>query len=167
MIYLLLAAAVCAADQLFKLWVVHTIPPDGYLELIPGVVGLTNIRNTGMAFSMLAGHTWILTVVSAVVAAALIVLLARGKFTGWEKASLAMILGGAVGNLIDRAFLGYVVDMINPEFVRFAVFNLADAFIDVGAALFCVLYIVRTTREERKKRTAKEGENGDGDPDGQ
>ncbi len=166
MLYLLLAAALCGVDQLFKYWVVQTIPLDGYLELIPGFVGLTHIRNTGMAFSMLSEHTWILAAVSGAVALSLTALILRGKLSGWEKASLALVLGGAVGNLIDRACLGYVVDMINPEFVRFAVFNLADTFIDVGAVLFCVLYIVRTTREEREKKRRKEGEKGDGDTDG-
>lgn len=167
MLYLLFAAALCGIDQLFKAWIVHTIPLNGYIKLIPGVVGLTHIRNTGMAFSMLSGHTWILAVVSAAVALALTVMILKGKFPRWEKLCLAMVLGGAVGNLIDRARLGYVVDMINPEFVRFAVFNLADTFIDVGAVLFCILYIVRTTREGRARKKGKEGENSDGDADGQ
>ncbi len=167
MLYLLLAAILCGIDQLFKFWVVRTIPLDGYVELIPGFVGLTHIRNTGMAFSMLSEHTWLLATVSGVVALLLIWLILKGKLTGWEKMALALVLGGDVGNLIDRVFLGYVVDMINPEFVRFAVFNLADSFIDVGAVLFCVLYIVRSFREERAKRTsAPKEESHDGDADG-
>lgn len=166
MLYLLLAAALCGVDQLFKLWVVHTIPLDGRIELIPGVLELTHIRNTGMAFSLFGNHTWVLAVVSGLVSLVLAILLLKGKFTGPEKTFLAMVLGGAVGNFIDRAFLGYVVDMINPVFVRFAIFNLADTFIDVGAVLFCVFYIVRTTREERKKRRG-EGEELESDADGQ
>lgn len=167
MLYLLIAAACCAADQLFKYWVVSHIPLEGYVELIPGVLGLTHIRNTGMAFSMLSGHTWVLAVVSGAVAALLVWLLFKGRFTGWEKLGLALVLGGDVGNLIDRAFLGYVVDMLNPEFVRFAVFNLADSFIDVGAVLFCLLYILRSLREEKAKKAAalKEARH-DGDTDG-
>ncbi len=163
MLYLLLAAALCAADQLFKMWVVGAIPLDGYVKLIPGVVGLTHIRNTGMAFSMLSEHTWLLAAISATVAVGLSLLILRGRFTRWEKVCLALVLGGAVGNLIDRARLGYVVDMINTEFMRFAVFNLADAFIDVGAVLFCVLYLIRTAREDRAKRLGRGGNDGDAD----
>ena len=154
MLYLLLAAVLCGADQLFKHWVSGTIPLGGTMDLIPGVLGLTHVRNTGMAFSMLSKHTWLLALVSAVVAAGLVWLLLRGKFTRWEKVCLALILGGAVGNLIDRALLGYVVDMFQTLFVRFAVFNLADSFIDVGAVVFCVLYLARTVREDREKKAA-------------
>lgn len=167
MLYILLAAVLCGADQLFKHWVSGAIPLGGTLELIPGVLGLTHLRNTGMAFSMLSEHTWLLAIVSALVAAGLIWLLLRGRFTRWEKLCLALILGGAVGNLIDRAFLGYVVDMFQTLFVKFAVFNLADSFIDVGAVGFCVLYIARSVREDReKKRAAERAEESDTAEDG-
>ena len=164
MIYLLIAAAVCAADQLLKYWIVTHIRFGGSMDLIPGVLGLTNVRNTGMAFSMLSEHTWVLTLISAAVAVAITVLLIRGKSPKWEKLALALVLGGAVGNLIDRARLGYVVDMFRTLFVDFAVFNLADAFIDVGAVVFCVLYIVRAVREERERKA--EVKSDDSDPDG-
>ncbi len=163
MLYILLAAVCCAADQILKKWVVGHIAPGGYIGFIPGVLGLTHVRNTGMAFSLLSEHTWLLALISGVVAVVLAVLLLRPGFTRWEKAALALILGGDLGNLIDRAFLGYVVDMFSTEFVDFAVFNLADAFIDVGAVLFCALYLVRTVREERAK---KERDRLDGDADG-
>ena len=141
MLYLLIAAACCAADQLFKFWVVRHIPLEGYVELIPGVVGLTHIRNTGMAFSLLSEHTWILAVVSGAVAVLLAWLLWKGKFTGWEKLGLALVLGGDLGNLIDRALLGYVVDMIEVDFMRFPVFNVADCFISCGCVLL-MLHLV-------------------------
>lgn len=165
MIYLLIAAAVCAADQLLKLWIASTIPLGGTLDVLPGFMCLTHVRNTGMAFSMLSEHTWLLTLTSAVVSCVLAALLVRGKFPRWEKIALALVLGGAVGNLIDRVRLGYVVDMFRTLFVDFAVFNLADAFIDVGAALFCVLYIIRTVREERAKKTEGTPHDSDADRD--
>lgn len=161
MLYFLIAAVCCAADQLLKKWVVAHIALGGARPFLPGVLRLTHVRNTGMAFSLLSEHTWVLAVVSALVAAALAWCVVRGKFTPWEKAMLALILGGDLGNLIDRAFLGYVVDMFETEFVSFAVFNLADAFIDVGAAVFCVLYIVRTVREDRSKKHAPEDRHED------
>lgn len=165
MLCILLAAVCVAADQALKLWVSANIPLGGVKPLIPGVMSLTHLRNTGMAFSLLSGHTWILAVISAAVAALLIWLIFRGRFTRWEKICMALILGGAVGNLIDRLINGYVVDMFKTEFVDFAVFNLADSFIDVGALIFCVLYIVRTVREDRAKKEREDGDD-EGDADG-
>ena len=152
MLYILLAAVLCGLDQLLKYWVSGSIGLGETMELLPGVLGLTHIKNTGMAFSLLSEHTWLLAALSAVVTVLIGVLLLRRGFTRWEKVALALVMGGAAGNAIDRIFLGYVVDMFNLEFVNFAVFNLADVFIDVGAVLFCVLYIVRVSREDRKKR---------------
>lgn len=152
MLYILLAAVLCGLDQLLKYWVSGNIGLGETMELLPGVLGLTHVENTGMAFSLLSEHTWVLAALSAVVTVLIGVLLLRRGFTRWEKIALALIMGGAAGNAIDRIFLGYVVDMFNLEFVNFAVFNLADAFIDVGAVLFCILYITRVSREDRKKR---------------
>lgn len=166
MVYMLIAAVCCAADQILKKWIAANIALGGHMALLPGVVSLTHLRNTGMAFSLLSEHTWLLALVSAAVIVLLVTLLFRGRFTRWEKICLALILGGAAGNFIDRAFMGYVVDMFRLEFVNFAVFNLADSFIDVGAVIFCVLYIARTLREDREKKAAAEGESHDGDADG-
>lgn len=156
MTFLIIAAVVCAADQLLKYWVASNLTIGGYAPLLPGVIGLTHARNTGAAFSLLSRHTWILAAVSVIACLVLLYFILRGKLPFWEKAALALVLGGAVGNAIDRIALGYVVDMFALEFVRFAIFNLADAFIDVGAALFVILYIVRTTREEKAKAVMPE-----------
>ena len=152
MTFIIIAAAVCAADQLLKYWVAANIAVGGYVPLLPGVIGLTHARNTGAAFSLLSEHTWILAAVSIVASLVILYFILAKKLPFWEKFALALVLGGAVGNAIDRAVLGYVVDMFSLEFVNFAIFNLADAFIDVGAALFLVLYIIRTSREDKNRR---------------
>ncbi len=154
MLYIILAAVLCGADQVLKWWVKGHIAFQGSAKLIPGVVGLTHVRNTGMAFSMLSGHTWLLALISVAVSVAVLWFLLRGKLPKWEKLSLSLVLGGALGNAVDRVFQGYVVDMFEFQFVNFAVFNLADVFIDVGAVVFCVLYIVRTVREEKASKDA-------------
>ncbi len=154
--YLLLAALICGLDQFFKLWVKASIDIGSTVTVIPHVLGLTQVHNTGMAFSMLSGFTWVLSIVSVAAAAAVCVLILRRNFTKGEKLALAMILGGALGNAVDRIFQGYVVDMFELLFVKFAVFNLADLFIDGGAVIFCVLYISRTLREERAKKREKQ-----------
>ncbi|MGX8698802.1 MAG: signal peptidase II [bacterium] len=146
--YLLLAALVCLLDQALKRWIVAHVSLGGYRGLLPGLVSLTYVRNSGAAFSLFSEHTWLLALISAGASLLLLYVLLFRRLPAWERVCLAMVLGGAVGNLIDRVANGYVVDMFRFEFVNFAIFNLADAFIDVGALLFAVLYSVRTLREE-------------------
>lgn len=139
MLYYLLAAALVVIDQLTKAWVRGNIPLGGSLPFLPGVLELTHVQNTGAAFSSFSGMTGALAVVSLVVSAVVAVLLGRGFFPGrWGKLSLALILAGAVGNLIDRAFLGSVTDMFATLFMDFAVFNVADICVVVGGILMVI-----------------------------
>lgn len=88
---------------------------------------ISYVQNTGAAFSLFQEHTWVLAVVSLVVAVLLILALIKKIFTRpWGVISLAVVLAGAVGNLIDRVFLGFVTDMFQTTFMNFAVFNVAD-----------------------------------------
>ena len=156
MLYLLIAAAVCALDQAFKYWVVQHIALNGRFPLIDGVIHLTYVRNTGAAFSMLSDKTWLLAAVSCVCIAALAVAVLRKRTPKVEKWLLAMIMGGALGNAIDRIRLGYVVDMFEVEFTDFlflnAVFNVADAFITCAGIVFCIVYIAAIFREEKQRK---------------
>ena len=131
-----IAPAVFAADQVTKALSVQ-IPPEGCV-LIPGVLRLRYTRNTGMAFSLLSGHPVLLAALSALVLAGAFFLLRGKRMDGPTETGLMMMLGGAAGNLADRIFAGSVPDMIEPVFVRFAVFNLADAFLVVGCALVII-----------------------------
>ena len=133
--YAIVAILILIADQGLKYWVTLNIPLDtGHVTLIPGVLELTNIHNNGAAFSILqhAPH-WIFVIFTLVFAAIAVFCLRRnvvhGKVGRW---SVVLVLAGAVGNCIDRILSGYVVDMFNFLFVRFAVFNLADIFIVVA-----------------------------------
>ncbi len=109
--------------------------PAGGMVLIPGVIGLYPVRNTGMAFSLFSGRPWLLGLLSlAVIAVAFFFL--RGKdVSRLAGTGLMMMLGGAAGNLTDRLLAGSVPDMIEFLFVRFAVFNVADACLVIGCAL--------------------------------
>lgn len=133
--HLWIAAAVVIVDQLMKALARGLTGP---VTLIPGVIGLQYSENTGMAFSLLNRHTWLLTLLSA----AIIVLgwLVLRRYTlGWlSKIAAMLMLGGAAGNLIDRLFVGYVVDMFEVLLFRFAIFNVADVALTVGAALLAV-----------------------------
>ena len=139
--YAIVAILILIADQGLKYWVTVNIALDtGHVTLIPGVLELTNIHNNGAAFSMLehAPH-WIFIIFTLVFAAIAVFCLRRnvvhGKVGRW---SVVLGLAGAVGNCIDRILSGYVVDMFNFLFVRFAVFNLADVFIVVAGITLCL-----------------------------
>lgn len=139
--YAIVAILILIADQGLKYWVTLNIPLDtGHVTLIPGVLELTNIHNNGAAFSILqhAPH-WIFVIFTIVFAAIAVFCLRRnvvhGKVGRW---SVVLVLAGAVGNCIDRILSGYVVDMFNFLFVRFAVFNLADIFIVVAGIALCL-----------------------------
>lgn len=126
-------------DQLTKQLVVANIALGEIVPVWDGVFHLTYIKNTGMAFSLFQGGRWFFLVLT--VAALTVMVLAVVKKwvthpTGlW---ALAAIAGGAIGNLIDRVHLGYVVDMIDVEFMKFAVFNVADSFVVCGAILLVI-----------------------------
>ena len=126
MLYALLAVALVALDQLVKYLVVQNIPLGHHVPFLPYILDLTYVQNTGAAFSLFNEHTWILTLISLVMSVM----------------CLALLLAGAVGNLIDRALQGYVVDMFNVLFMNFAVFNVADICVvvgGIGAALYYLL----------------------------
>ncbi len=131
---LLFSLGIVAADQLSKLWVVQTIPLYGHRDFIPGLVSLTYVQNTGAAFSMLQGMRWLFVVLFVIITLAMLWEYFRKPlpFTTLERWCLAAIYGGGLGNIIDRVRLGYVVDMIQTDFMDFPVFNVADSFITCG-----------------------------------
>ena len=132
----LVAAAVLVADRITKI-LAPGIPEDGQV-LIPGVVGLRYAENKGIAFSMLSGRPWILGLASLAIIAAAFFFLRKKKLHPLSLTGLMLMLGGAAGNMIDRFVHGYVPDMIEFLFVRFAVFNVADACLCVGCALVMI-----------------------------
>ncbi|MBQ1411353.1 MAG: signal peptidase II [Oscillospiraceae bacterium] len=148
----LFLAAIVAADQITKALVRAKIPYGTGVQLLPGVVQLTYVRNAGAAFSMLRGGRWLFLAL-VVVFFAVVALLIRRKALQKpaELWALAAVGGGALGNAIDRAVCGEVTDMIEPLFMQFAVFNVADIFISCGA-IFLVVYILFFDREKQETR---------------
>ena len=171
MIYAIVAVLVLIADQAVKLWTTKNIllgaAGDDCVELIRGVVHMTNIHNTGAAFSILSGAQWFLIAVSAVFVIVIIVLITQEIIhTPFGKWTAVLIIAGALGNCIDRILYGYVVDMFEFEFINFPVFNVADIFITVAGILFCIHVIFHNEPEAvkaanepafiRRRREAKE-----------
>lgn len=148
--YLVLAAAVVGADQLVKWLVRGHIALGEHVSLLPGLMDLTYVQNTGAAFSMFSAHTWLLTVLSAVLSVAFAVVLVRRMLPHWTgMLAMALLLGGAVGNLIDRAVLGFVTDMFATTFIQFAVFNVADIGVVLGGVLLCIDVLFFSGKERK------------------
>ena len=123
---LLAAVLLVAVDQLIKWWATEVLQPMGAMTLLPGVVELRYYLNDGMAFSMLSGRQGLLIAVTSIVLIGVLFMLVRRKMHPMERVAWTLILGGGVGNLIDRVLNGVVVDYVNVLFVDFAVFNFAD-----------------------------------------
>ena len=160
--YLLTILLCVAADQAVKYYVVTHLSLYESAPLLPGLVELYYIRNTGGGFSILSGHTWLLTLLTAAVMVVVAVLLVRRTFPHplamW---TLTAILGGGLGNLIDRVRLGYVVDMFNFQFMSYPVFNVADILVVCGTIGFAAYYLLLHDRVAKK-----ETDHGTDQPDG-
>ena len=138
--YSLFAALIVAVDQISKYFVVKCIPLYGHVDFLPGLLGLTHVRNEGAAFSSFQGMQWLFALIFLVFTAAIFYEYFRKPmpFLGWERWCIAAIYGGGLGNMIDRVRLGFVVDMLETEFMEFPVFNVADCFITCGCILLMI-----------------------------
>ena len=139
-LYSLFVLAIVAADQITKYLVVANIPLYGDVSFLPGVLGLTYVQNTGAAFSAFQGMQWLFAVIFLLFTAAVLWEYFKKPmgFTRFERWCIAAIYGGGLGNMIDRLRLGYVVDMLETQFMDFPVFNVADCFITSG----CIALVV-------------------------
>lgn len=142
-----IAALVLAADVLTKIAAVARLEGSGPVELLGGAVYLVLVRNPGAAFSLATGYTWVLSLVAVAVVVVIVRIARRLRSTGWAVA-LGLVLGGALGNLVDRIFRapgplrGHVVDVVSlfaPDGSVWPVFNLADSSIVSGGVLLVLL----------------------------
>ena len=134
------AALIVVIDQITKYLIVANIPLYQDVPVLPGLFHLTYVQNTGAAFSSLEGMQWLFVVIFLLLTAALIYQIVKKSLplTTLDWWCVAAVYGGGLGNMIDRIRLGYVVDMIEVEFIRFPVFNVADSFITCGMILLVV-----------------------------
>ena len=153
--YILFVLVVVAADQVTKWLVVENIALYGHVDFIPGLLSFTYAQNTGAAWSMLEGQRWLFVLVFVVLTVLLLLEFFKFHmpFTTAERWLIAAIYAGGLGNMIDRVRLGYVVDMIQTDFITFPVFNVADCFITCGCILLMIHLIFFNKefwKEERK-----------------
>lgn len=162
-----LALLAVVLDQVTKILAVKYLMPVDTVPIIKSVLHLTYLENTGAAFGSLKNSRWVFLAVSTFAIIALVFYMFRFKPKNRVlSAGLAFIIGGGIGNMIDRIAKGYVVDFIDFRLVNFAVFNVADSFVCVGAALV-IIYIFFFAEKEGKnakneKKESKNEENTDG-----
>ena len=156
-------AAVIGLDQLTKWLAVVYLQGEASFPLWKDVLHFTYVENTGMAFGMLKDHRWVFMVFSTIAIVGLLIYLFRFRPENrWMQISMAMIIGGGIGNMIDRILLGYVVDFIDFTLIDFAVFNVADSFVCVGAGIMIlclVIDLVKEIKQERAQKAEREAHN--------
>ena len=158
LIWIVVIVASVFADQLTKQLIVNFLDREEPLYIIKDVLRFSYVENRGAAFGMLDDHRWVFMIVSTVAIVGIIFYM--WKFCRENKLlclGLSLIAGGGIGNMIDRIFLGYVIDFI--DFCAFPkiwmwVFNVADAFVCIGAAIV-VLYLLMDIVKESKKKAEK------------
>ena len=177
-LYIIIAAAVVLLDQVSKYLAVLGLKQIPSFTVIEKVLNFTYVENRGAAFGMLSEHRWVFMTISAVV------IIALTAEVVWQKPkskltliALGMIVGGGIGNMIDRVALGYVVDFIDVRFIDFYVFNIADSFVCIGCGLMVIALMIDEVRETKAKKAAanaaavsdekaNEADTSDGDSDG-
>ncbi len=160
LLWILIIAASVILDQVSKILVVSNMEYNQSIVLIKNIFSLHYIHNEGAAFGMLSGHRWIFMVVTAAALIAMPIILYRyRKLHVLFGISLSLFIGGAIGNMIDRVFLGYVVDFFEFTFINFAIFNVADVCVVCGAVIMMV-YVIFFDKELLldKKQTLKKTE---------
>ncbi len=160
-VWIAVIVGVVALDQLTKLLVINFLDRDNPLVIIDGVFRFSYVENRGAAFGMLSDNRWVFMIISTV--GILLLLVYLWKFRPESKfacAALSMIIGGGIGNMIDRVCYSYVIDFL--DFCAFPkiwpwVFNVADSFVCIGAAIlivWCIFSIFDEMKKEKSKKSA-------------
>ena len=136
--YLAVSLMIFGLDQLVRYFVVTDIKLDTTVSFIPHVLSLSNVRNDGAAWSILQGQQFLLFVITVAALAVMLVLLKKNRNDRLFAWALTLMIGGTLGNFLDRLRLGYVVDMFTLDFMNFPIFNVADCALTVGVILLII-----------------------------
>ena len=159
-VWAMIIVGVVFLDQITKWLTVISLDLYESFPLIEGVFHFTYVQNTGAAFGMLKDHRWIFLVISTVAMIALSIMLWKNrKGSKLLCVALAMIIGGGLGNMIDRCLLGYVIDFLDFTLINFAVFNVADSFVCVGVGLFILELILEMKKEIKDGKNNADADN--------
>lgn len=152
LVFFLVTAGVILLDQITKILALQHLAPVGSFPLWKDVLHLTYVENTGAAFGMLKDHRWVFLIISTVAIGGMIVYMFLNKTKHpLETTSVAFIVGGGIGNMIDRLARGFVVDFVDVKCIPHwnYIFNVADIFVCVGCGLF-ILYVLLFEAKSKK-----------------
>lgn len=145
--YELIIILLIGIDQASKLWAINCLKSQKTIQIIENVFHLTYVENRGAAFGMLQNNQWIFIIVAVLASVFGLYYLHKKKTNIVGKAGIILIISGALGNLIDRVRLGYVVDYFDFTIVWQYVFNVADVFVVVGTILLCIYILFFDNKE--------------------
>lgn len=155
---MIMIVLIVAFDQITKYFASLKLADGSVAKFIPGVVQFKYAENTGMAFSMLSGARWVFIALTVVVCVGVFYYLFSNRCKNlWLYWSLGVILSGGIGNLIDRIRFGYVVDFIEPTFVNFAIFNIADCAVTCGAVVLVGYLLYDAFKDVKKPKENSDG----------
>ncbi len=144
-------------DQGTKFWALESLKPIHNMTLMEGFMDLTFVENRGVAFGMFSGQRWFILLLTGIIAVGLVwfyVTLPQKKEYRPVRVSLVLVLAGAIGNIIDRMFRGYVVDFFEFTFFEWPVFNVADIYVVVGVILLAlmIMFVVKDEDLDLRKK---------------
>lgn len=149
------AAILIGLDQAAKYLALINLKPIGSMVFIKGILDFTFVENRGVAFGMFSGQRWFILLLTGLITVALLYYYKKlPKTKEYQLVRMVMILifSGAIGNMIDRVFRGYVVDFFEFSFINFPVFNVADIYVVVGVCIlaFLILFVMKEPKEKKK-----------------
>ena len=148
---LLIAAAILLADQLSKAWMSANLAGGQTIKALPGLLDLHLVHNSGAAFSLFSGSTLMLGLLSLIVGGGILIwILRQRRILFWQGMAVAFLLGGTLGNGLDRWRLGHVVDFLALVPIDFPIFNVAD--IAINLAVVCFVIDLLTNRGGSRER---------------
>ncbi len=157
--WIIIIVALVVVDQVTKLMAVSLLQPVGSVDVIPSILKFTYVENRGAAFGMLSDHRWVFMIVSTLAIVALLIYLWKFRPDScFACMAISMIAAGGIGNMLDRLYLGYVIDFI--DFCAFPklwawVFNFADACVCVGGGMLVVWLIVSIVKDYKNEKAQK------------
>ena len=142
MFQILIVVAIVILDRVTKYYAITYLKDIGSIEIVKGIFSLTYVENRGAAFGILQNQRWFFIILTIIISIGIVYyIFTQSNVDSLLRISLSMILGGAIGNLIDRIKFGYVVDMLHFTLIDFPVFNIADCFVVTGTLLLAIFPI--------------------------
>lgn len=155
-IAVIVAALLIGVDQFTKYLALTSLKPVGSITFVEGFMDFTFVENRGVAFGMFSGQKWFILLLTGVIVAVMVyyfIRLPHSKQYNWVRGAMVLVLAGALGNMIDRIFRGYVVDFFEFTFFDWPVFNVADIYVVVGVILLAILilFVIKDEPKEKKE----------------